>query len=386
MELTAEIPSPEIYRLWSAITTISGVLERKVWTVGKGRAIYPNIFTVLVGPPGSGKTNSIYPIRELWAKMKGLNIGPDDVTRPSLIDAISGSMKTVVNSDATTSTFSSLVLPCSEFGVFFTHHDTSFLSFINHIWDSPNYYEEKLRTSGTVELIKPYLVLLAGTQPDYLNAFLPEEAWGMGFTSRLIMIYASKAPIVDMFGTTENTMGQLIPQLAEIFDLKGSFVWSLEAANEMNAWRKAGAPPEPDHSRLLHYNTRRALHVAKLSMISAVSRSANLIVKLEDFERAQNWLIEAEKPMPDIFRAMGAKSDKQVLLDLHRFLYRLWSSVAVDRRKPVPEAEIYRYLAERTTSDKVPRLLELGEKAGYINRGHYSGTWLPGNLEKLASV
>jgi hypothetical protein len=318
--------------------------------------------------------------------MSGLNIGPDDVTRASLIDAVAGSMKTVVNSDATTSTFSSLVLPCSEFGVFFTHHDTSFLSFINHIWDSPNYYEEKRRTSGTVELIKPYLVMLAGTQPDYLNAFLPEEAWGMGFTSRLIMIYASKAPTVDMFGTVENTMGQLIPQLAEIFDLKGMFVWSLEAANEMNAWRRSGAPPEPDHSRLLHYNTRRALHVAKLAMISAVSRSANLIVKLEDFERAQNWLIEAEKPMPDIFRAMGAKSDKQVLLDLHRHLYRLWSAVAVDQRKGIPEPEIYKFLGDRTTSDKMHKLVEVAEKTGYIVRSRYPGEWLPGNLEKLASV
>jgi hypothetical protein len=52
------------------------------------------------------------------------------------------------------------------------------------------------------------------------------------------------------------------------------------AIDEINAWNQAGCPPSPGHSKLLHYNGRRALHVIKLSMISAVSRARPFMLPL----------------------------------------------------------------------------------------------------------
>jgi hypothetical protein len=183
VEETAKVPSPEIYRLWSAITAISGVLERKVWTTGSAGPIYPNLFTVLVGPPASGKDNAIRPIRDLWAKVNGLNLSPDNVTKAALIDALAKALRTVINaSTGEAMSFSCMVVPCPEFGVFFTHHDLEFLSVLNHIYMSPQMYREERRTAGVIEVTKPHLIMLSGTQPDYLNSFLPDEAWGMGFT------------------------------------------------------------------------------------------------------------------------------------------------------------------------------------------------------------
>jgi hypothetical protein len=265
---TALVPSPECYRLWSAITAISGVMERRVWSRGRAGEIYPNLFTLLVGPPASGKTNAIRPIRSFWSKVQGLNIAPDNVTKAALIDSLSKALRTVINGSTNAYTFSSLVVPCSEFGVFFTHHDLEFLSVLNHIFDAPDYYREERRTSGVVEVNKPYLVILAGTQPEFLNSFLPDEAWGMGFTSRLIMIYADKAPATDIFSTEPVMSSSLANELARMFSIKGEFVWTEPAANEINAWNRAGAPPVPEHSKLLHYIGRRPLHAVKLAMIT----------------------------------------------------------------------------------------------------------------------
>jgi hypothetical protein len=378
---TAEVPSPEPFRLWSAITAISGVFERKVFTMGSAGPIYPNLFTVLVGPPAAGKTNAIRPIRDLWSRVKGLNLSPDNVTKAALIDALSRSLRTVINGAESAYTFSSMAVPCSEFGIFFTHHDLEFLSVLNHIYDSPPNYKEERRTSGIVEINKPYLVILAATQPDFLNSFLPEEAWGMGFASRLIMIYADATPAADLFATIEVKNNGLEKTLVEMFNIKGEFKWTQNAINEINAWNRAGCPPRPTHGKMLHYNGRRALHTIKLAMISSASRNpGENIVTVDDFERAKDWLLSAEVAMPDIFRAMGQKSDAQVISDLHFHIYRIWSSVALDKRVAITQQVMYEFLHTRVTSDRIPKLIDVAEKTGYIRKGLYPNEFIPNPL------
>ena len=65
LKYTKGTPTPSIFRLWSAITAVSGAVERRVWVeTGKGK-LYPNLYTLLVGPPGSGKSQAIKPVKEL---------------------------------------------------------------------------------------------------------------------------------------------------------------------------------------------------------------------------------------------------------------------------------------------------------------------------------
>lgn len=379
---TASVPSPENYRLWSAITAISGVLERKVWTNLAGGAVYPNLYTLLVGPPASGKTLAIRPIRDFWSRVTDLHLSPDNVTKASLVDVLARSLRTIINGNSLAYSFSALSVAASEFGVFISKHDLEFLSALNNIFDSPPLYKEERRSTGVIEINKPHLVLLAGTQPDMLNSLLPEEAWGMGFTSRLIMIYSGKSEIKDLFSPITIDATLLQRGLNAIFSLKGEFSWSKNAVDEINAWNRAECPPAPTHSKLYHYKGRRALHTVKLAMISAASRHFSqarreLCVTVDDFERARDWLLEAEKTMPDIFRAMGAKSDAQIIADLHFHLYRIYSSVALDQRKPIPAQVIYDFLHSRVPGERIPVIIGVAEKTGYIRKGLYPDEWIP---------
>ena len=374
---TKTVPSPEIYRLWAAITAVSGILERKVWTTLAGGAVYPHVYTLLVGPPASGKTLAIKPIRDLWSRIQGLNLSPDNVTKASLMDVLSRSLRTVLNGNGMAYSFSAMNVAVSEFGVFISRHDTEFLSAINNIFDSPPIYTEERRSSGALEINKPHIVLLCGTQPDFLNSILPEEAWGMGFTSRLIMIYADASMQKDLFSHVTINAPLLQSELAKRFEMKGEFQWSKNAIDEINTWNRAGLPPVPSHSKLHHYSGRRALHTVKLAMISAASRGSDMKVLVEDFERAQSWLLEAEKTMPDIFRAMGAKSDSQVITDMHYHIYMQWSRVKLSDRKPIATQQLYEFLHSRVPSDKISKLIDVAEKTGYIRRGIYPDEWIP---------
>ena len=58
--------SPRRFRLWSAISTIAGALERRVYTKGK-LTTYPNLFVALAGGSGNGKTVGAMHARDFWA-------------------------------------------------------------------------------------------------------------------------------------------------------------------------------------------------------------------------------------------------------------------------------------------------------------------------------
>lgn len=377
MAETANIPSTEPFRLWSAITAVSGALERKVWTVGSAANIYPGMLTVLVGHPASGKTNAIRPVRDIWANIKDLRMSPDNVTKASLIDVLSRSMRTVINSHHDPLIFSSLAVPASEFGVFFTHHDTEFLSVITALYDDLPRYKEERRTVGEIEIIRPHLVLLAGTQPDFLGDFLPETAWGQGFTSRLMFVYSPTIPHQDIFAKKTVDVKRLSKLLERTFALTGEMFWTEPARQAINAWNVAGCPPVPSHMRLRHYNGRRILHTVKLCMIASASRGSDMEITIDDFERAQDWILTAEKTMPDIFRAMGQKSDAQIIADLHWHVWHVWASVVREKRQPVKEKVLYQFLQERVESHRITKIIEIAERIGRIRKATYPGEWIP---------
>src|SRR5262249_47530758 len=153
-------------------------------------------------------------------------------------------------------------------------------------------------------------------QPAYLAEHFPDATWNTGLIRRIIMVYASEAPKMRLFLEDRNaarTKGKMLQRLGQISLLYGKMKWTVDAAEHIDNWQWEGGPPTPGHSKLQSYNASRTEFAAKLSMISAISRTADLVIELDDVKRAISWLLEAESHMPDIFRAMQGKSDAAVI-------------------------------------------------------------------------
>ena len=69
--------------------------------------------------------------------------------------------------------------------------------------------------------------------------------------------------------------------------------------------------------------------------------------------------------MPDIFREMIGKSDRQIIEELHYFLTQLWVK---NGRQGVQSELLYDFLTHRCPSDKTEKLFALAEKSGIIAR------------------
>lgn len=379
MAYTEGIPSPELFRLWSAISAIAGALERRIWVeTGRGQ-LYPNLYVLLVAPPGVGKDQAISRVEDLWYATKRLFVAPDSVTSASLLDSLAEADRKIVINGHLAFEYHSLVVPAAEFGVLVPAHDTEFLSRLNKIFDCPRALRVRRKyIKEEVSIIKPQLNILAGSQPGFLASLLPEEAWSMGFTSRLIMIYANAGPTVDIFGDGDprsNLRDVLLARMESIASLNGLVSWELAAMNELKSWHLSGGLPKPEHTKLTHYNARRTLHLLKLAMIASVSRGDDLTITLADLERAKTWLFHAEYLMPDIFRDMVGRSDAQIIQEMHYFMWRIYA--ADKQHRPIHSARIVNFLTNRVPSEKLLRIIEIAERSNVISRQAGTELYVP---------
>lgn len=368
MAYTEGIPSPANFRLWAAIAAVGGALERRVCAITAGGTLYPNLFTLLVAAPAIGKGQAIQPVLDLWYESQSFKIMPDDVTKASFIDALAkASVKRNVNGNLLE--YHSLLAPAPEFGVLVPAHDTTFLNVLNYIFDCPRVYREDRRSlEKKTEIIHPQVNILAGTQPGYLSATFPDEAWSMGFCSRLIMVYGATTPEIDIFalrGSKQPEFDALKATLSRYSELIGVVQWNFDAQNMIKAWYGKKMAPVPEHSKLVHYNGRRLLHFLKLCIISAVSRTQELVITLEDAQRARDWLLEVEITMPDIFREMVKKSDSDILQELHIFAWRIFSQ---GKSQPLHVARLVNFVKSRVPAEKVMRIIEIAERSGALHR------------------
>lgn len=385
MAFTTDSTSPEIYRLWSAISMVSGALERRVWTQTGNRATFANFYILLVGSPGVGKS-IIKQVAALWRETKetsgnneAFSISSNSTTKAALVDQLVKAQKVRLPSYF----YHALLVPAEEFEVLLPSYNPEFVSFFNDLWNNDSVWEESRRhgPAKDVSIPNPFLHLLGGVQPAWFTAHFPEEAWSTGLIRRTIMVYAeSQTKMDDPFKVTPNyndIREHILQRLGHLSQLQGAVPWHEDAANIMRDWYRQDCPPTPTHSKLaIGYNTTRFEFAIKLAITSSVSRTGNIVegISKADVTRAVAWLLEAESRMPDIFMSMAGKNDGAVLEELHVFVLSLWNR---NGKEGISDALVNKFLSVRVPSEKIGKIIGTAERIGMIVKSPGSDRWLP---------
>jgi len=393
MDYSENLLSPAIYRRWSAICCVAGALERRCWAATDQGALFPNLYVLLVGPPGTGKF-IIEEVRGLWTDAKepgtlapAFHVAPDSMTKAALIDELQESKSVRVLSNGQQLIYHSLLIAAEEFSIFMSSYDMEFVGVLNGIWNNRTEHKEKRRHGPKREVSIPYpqLNLLGGVQPAFLGELLPENAWATGLARRTIMVYSNEVKLVPLFGGKQSDSAKrqkLLGRLGALSRLWGQFQFTPEAIGHLGDWHMAGGKPVPTHSRLEGYVKSRTVSVIKLALVSSASRGDSKIIDQIDIVRALEWLFEAERFMPDIFRDMKGNSDAVVLEELHYFLSQAYSMPknrnSAGAPKPLSGDLIWKFLSDKIPSQKIEMIILTAERSGMIARAAgLEGYWVP---------
>lgn len=370
LEHTKNISSPEIFRKWAAISTIAGALERKVWVdVGQG-PLYPNLYVILCGTPGVGKTAVTLRVRRAWKKLNAHKVASASMTGASMIDELVKAERIIIRPTEvpTHVVFNSLLICSNEFGTLMPSYDPDIINRMTDIYNCEEYSETRRTIKEDVVIEKPQLNMIIACTPSYLNGLIPSGAWEQGFMSRMIIVFSSEAILTELFEEKEDNeelKKMLHEDLKIIGDLYGKFIFTVDARDLLKSWNRNGKKPLPFHPRLLHYNQRRLEYVLKLSMVASVIGSDELLVNKEHIEQSMAWLFEIEKLMPDTFKTMASGGNIDIIKDTWYHSYQIFIR---EGKKPVPEHRIYAFLQERTYAYNIPRILEAMEKSRMLEK------------------
>ena len=136
LEYTENLQLPRSIRLWSGITALAGLLERRVWTTTIRGPMYPNLFVLLVTPPGIGKSLIINPVKGIWQDTEQLHVAPNNMSKAAFLDVLQDSGRAVkIPNELEMLNYHALNVAASEFGVLCPANDMEYLSVLTQVYD-----------------------------------------------------------------------------------------------------------------------------------------------------------------------------------------------------------------------------------------------------------
>lgn len=272
--------SPKLFRKWTAITILSGMLGRKVWTDANGRRIYPNLYTILVGPPAIGKSIALKSAEKTWRSYVDVNL----LIHTTLLEALKYMIK-----------HNNTILLLHDLETLAKNREECY-SILATIYDTPD--KVSFLRSNTIHadttIIDPSLTVLAATQLQTIHDTFPQYLWDMGMMGRFLFICAT--------AREDNVNREYSKRRISNVDFiqPTRMTWSAEAQININSWHKHLPPTVIMPPKLQSYYSRKTIHGIKLSMISAISREEGMEVTNSDVDRARSWLAEMEEELHHI--------------------------------------------------------------------------------------
>lgn len=357
-EFARPFDTAPLYTEWTGLWQVATAVGRQVGTKLRGQLTTPNLFLLLVGGPGAGKSQAVIAARKVILPATGITTIPASVTRAGLLDYMRDNFhqRTTPTGDQIMS--NECIALSEEMQGILPEHDIGHLTLYNELYSPANVYEAITRTHGLLHLEAPYCSIITGAQPAFLASQLPEQAWGMGFMSRSILVFDQpriRTSAFEFEDVDHALQSKLIMDLKQIKQLHGYMHWEDEAKHLYKVWWIDNmGEPVPSAKRLaMGYNARRALHFFKIAMAMSLSRTNDLRVTVEDAARAIELLTRTEANMRHVFTEMASTGFMNAMADVLDAV-----KVRCADGGKMPEADLIHMLMQRVPSHQVKPLIE----------------------------
>ena len=383
LQYVEKTESPIIFHRWSLITCLAAYLGRQVWLPFGQFRVFPNMYVMLLGEPGTRKSSSIKIAKKMISKtgygkdfgsfsaekttkekflldLEGLTPDDGEVTSSSVMENLFGEAG-VGNGEAR-----EVFIVADEFNDFMRCGDLEFHSMLGALWDwddESNCYKQRLKNSKSISIYQPTINILGGNTHTGFAEMFPPQAIGQGFLSRMLLIFSEPSGIKIAFPEPppETLENKLIEDLQRIKANVIGAVTLNEKAKEVLQVLYNSYEGFTD-VRFTSYFTRRYTHLLKMCILCAATRFSTTIT-MADVVLANTILSYAEHFMPKALGEFGKAKNADVANKILTFLTK--------ENKPVDIPSIWKQVSsDLDRMEDLQKLMAGLQQAGKVN-------WIP---------
>lgn len=384
--------APRLFHHWSAISGVAAALGKNFWKTRGHYRVYPNLYVMLIGGPGTGKGESTG-ILQTIIRGSGYNTFAADKSSKEkfLLDLQEGfsfgnseqsgkagqsgfSLASFLGDQQTNGggEASEVFVLAEEFNDFIGLNNYEFIALLTKLWSFVGNYTNRLKNSKSVDIPEPCVNILGGNTSSGFAMAFPPEIIGQGFLSRLLPIYGEKTGKKIAFPEPPDpaVREHLSAMLGRIrTEINGEA--SIDAAAHfllnriLQEWK-----PLAD-LRFQYYSERRFSQLLKLCLIYAAARLSTTI-SVRDIKAANTLLTFTENLMPKAIGEFGKAKNSDISSKIMEALYvasepvdfrDLWKLVVGDLNSPT---DLVMMLTGLSQAEKVQLVAGRDGKKGYL--------------------
>lgn len=365
--------SPKQFHFWTAVSTICGALRGKVGIDMRQFRWTPNMYILLVGPPGvAAKSTTMRSGVSLLEHVEGVKFGPSSGTWQAVLDTFAAAQESVeLPGVPEPELMSCLTIAAGELGTFFRPDDKEFVDLLTAMWDGQKErFIRRTVSRGEIIISSPWLNLIACTTPAWLEDNFREVLIGGGLTSRIVFVYGDKkeqlipypSQLIASDAFKQENLALRI-DLQTIGGIAGEYKLTEEALEWGSEWYKRhntnGVPLHLASGRFDGYMSRKQTHIHKLAMVFAAAKRNDLVVTADDLKEAEGAITGLEPTMAKVFSSVGvaqaAKQNNAVL-------------TLIKNHRKITNTALWRLCHSNMKMQDYKEAIEAAVAAGYVTK------------------
>lgn len=354
-EFTKATQVPHLFNSWASVIGISSILAQQVWVKHSFYNVYPNLYVMLIGKPGTGKGTSCTILKEILDHALYTKFAPNKTTQQKFLTDLeagfeyshtsdpNGNERTIneyfgPESPPSGRPCSDVLILAEEFNNFMGTDNQDFISLLTELWSYNGTYRDRIKTGKSVAIPNPCINLFGGNTNEGFSMAFPSKLLGQGFLARFILVYGS---ISERSRTAfpdppESGEAQRLGGILSTIRSGTMGEYEFTDGGKVGAEKVFGAYPGPEDGRFEHYRTRRFVQFLKLCLCFAASAYEKKISE-NSVVRANTLLFATEAEMAKALGEFGKSRNSEISNKIMQYLY--------SAHRPVTIKQIYKLVA-----------------------------------------
>ncbi len=336
LEYSTDNEAPDMFHVWSGYTCIASAVSRRVWLPFGDEAIFPNVYVMLVGNAGNGKSHALRKAKRLLSELPSVPMARSVETPEGLCRFMGGDKQATPPIESPVAFITKwadghlrevhpMTIVANEFINFISQNQAGWMNLLNDIYDEDR-YEYRTKNKGEDCLLGPYICLLGALTTDVSADLQKAKIISTGFARRTLFQFGERKwhdphAIPSYDDNKKAARAFCVDHLKQLTTLNGAFTWLKECQDWWVTWYNQHSVQVPKQTpQLQSWFASKPMQVIKIAMLTCLSESLDLVLKVEHFQTALAYLAELEKGLARIFGGVGRNELAAVAMTILNYL------------------------------------------------------------------